>query len=78
MASYQAKIGWKMLRKRENKIMFPLRSYLTGQRKFQKKARKFKKLKNIPLWLVFKPKQDGKRRERENKNYRSVSLLPDA
>ena len=78
MASFQDKIGWKMLRKRENKIMFPLRSYLTGQRKFQKKARKFKKLKNT-LMASFQAKIGWKRmRKRENKNYFSISFLPDA
>ena len=56
MAAYEAKIGWKRLRKREYKnyhsvtqvgnrkereiikIIVPFRSYLTGQRKFQKNS----------------------------------------
>ena len=48
MASFQAKIGWKMQRKRENKNCHsvPFRSYQTGNRKFKKIAKKFKKLKN--------------------------------
>ena len=64
MASFQVKIGWKTQRKRENKnchfVLF--RSYPTCNRKFQKNS---KKIKKIPLWLYFKPKQVGKCRERE-------------
>ena len=40
MASFQAKIVWKMPRKRENKNYRFARSYLTRYRKFQKKAKK--------------------------------------
>ena len=58
MAAFQAKKGWKRLRKREYKnyhsvtqvgkgrereiikIIVPFRSFLTGQRKFQKKSKK--------------------------------------
>ena len=38
MAFFQAKIGWKMQRNRENKNLHyvPFRSYPTGNRKFQK------------------------------------------
>ena len=38
MASFQAKIGWKMLRKRENKNyrFVSFRSYQMRSRKFQK------------------------------------------
>ena len=48
VASFQAKIDWKRLRKRENKDYrsVPLRSYPMCNRKFQKKiAKNFKKLK---------------------------------
>ena len=41
MASFQAKIGWKRPRKRENKNLVPLRSYLTRNTKFQKNSKKF-------------------------------------
>ena len=93
MASFQAKVGWKRLRKRENKncrsvtqvgkgrerekikIIVPFRSYPTRNRKFQNKA---KKLKNT-ITASFHAKICWKRlRKRENKNYRSVSFLPDA
>ena len=40
MGSSQAKIGWKRLKKREIKIIVPLRSYPTGYRKFQKNSKK--------------------------------------
>ena len=44
MDSFKAKIGWKLMRKREIKIIVPIRSYPKRNRKFQKK--KLKKLKN--------------------------------
>ena len=34
-------------------------------KKFQKNCQKIQKIKKIPLWLHFKPKQVGKGRERE-------------
>ena len=96
MVSFQAKIGWKGLRKRENKnyhsvtqvgkgrerekikIIVPFRSYPTRNRKFQNKAKKFKKSKNM-ITASFHAKIGWKRlRKRENRNYRSVSFLPDA
>jgi len=44
---FQAKIGWKMPRKREYKIILPFHSNTTRNRKFQKNSRKnFKNLKN--------------------------------
>ena len=78
MASFQAKIGWERPRKRKIKIFFTFPSERTGNRKFQKKRRKFKKNQKIQLWLHFKPKQDGKGTERENKNYRFVSFRTEA
>ena len=47
MASFQAKIDWKMPRKREYTIMasFPFRSYPTRNRKFQKNSKKIEKIK---------------------------------
>ena len=47
MASFQAKIGWKMPRKRKN-INYqsvPFRSYTTRNRKFQKNSKKIQKTK---------------------------------
>ena len=54
------------------------RSCSPRNRKFQKNRKKFKKLKNTVMAL-FEAKIDwGRQRKRENKNYRSVSFLPDA
>ena len=40
MASFQAKIGWKRLRKRENKNYRSVSFLLDAYRKFQKKIQK--------------------------------------
>ena len=66
MASFQAKIGWKMRRKRENKNCLSVPFLLDGKYKILKIEKKNKKNKKIPLWLRFMPKQVGKCREREN------------
>ena len=46
MASFEAKIGWKRLKKRENKNyrFVSFRSYPTDNRKFQKKSKSIKKI----------------------------------
>ena len=74
MAPFQAKIGLKTQRKRENKNCHsvPFRSYPTRNRKFQKNS---KKLKNTTM-ASFQAKISRKMpRKREYKNYRSVSFL---
>ena len=44
MASFQAKIGWKMLRKRETiRIIVLFRSYPTRKNKLQKNSKKIRK-----------------------------------
>ena len=43
MASFQAKIGWKWPRMRENKKIIPISSDPTRNRKFQKNSKKIKK-----------------------------------
>ena len=45
MASFQAKIGWKRLRKRENKTIASFRPYPNRNRKFQKNSKKIQKIK---------------------------------
>ena len=47
MASFQAKIGWKTQKKRENKNCHSIsvRSYLARNRKFQKNSKKIQKIK---------------------------------
>ena len=74
MAYFQAKIGRKRLRKRENKnyhsVSFQLDSLLKISKKLEKK---FKKLKNT-ITASFQAKVSWKSsRKGENKNYRSVS-----
>ena len=75
MASFQSKIGWKRLRKRENKNYRSV-SFLPNTQK--KIAKKLKKLKNT-IVDSFQVKIDWRRmRKRENKNYPSVPFLPEA
>ena len=69
MAPFQAKIGCKMQRKRENKNFYsvpfrfvPTRREIENSKKI---AKMFKKLKKIPFRLHFRPKLVVKRRERE-------------
>ena len=65
MATFQAIIGWKRLRKRENKnyrfVSFPP----DAKQKIPKKWPKNSKNSKIPLWLLLKRKQIGEGRERE-------------
>ena len=58
MDTFQAKIGWNSPRKSENKNYrsVPFRSYSMHNGKFQKKAKKLKTLKKIPLLRHFNPK----------------------
>ena len=56
MASFQAKIGWKRRRKRENKNCLSVPFLLDGKYKIPKKEKKNKKIKKIPIWLHFMPK----------------------
>ena len=67
MASFQAKVGRKRMRKGENKNYSSVSflSYLTRNRKFQKNSKKFKKLKKYHYGLISSQKQIGKGRERE-------------
>ena len=54
MASFQAKIGWKTQRRRENKnchsVLF--RSYPTRNRKFQKNNKKIEKTKQYHYGFI--------------------------
>ena len=54
MASFQAKIGWKTQRKRENKNCHsvPFRSYPTRNRKFQKNSEKIQKIKQFHYGFI--------------------------
>ena len=61
MALFQANVGWKSMRKRENKCYrsVPLRSYPTRNRKFQRNCKKSQKIIVKPIWRHFPPKQVG-------------------
>ena len=54
MAPFQAKISWKMQRKRENKNCHsvPFRSYPTRNRKFQKNSNKIQKIKKYHYGII--------------------------
>ena len=62
MASFEAKIGWKRSRKRENKNYrsVPFLSYPKRNRKFQKNSKIFQKIKKIQFRRHSKPKLVGK------------------
>ena len=80
MATFQAKIGWKTQRKRENKncrfVLF--RFYPTLIENSKKIAKKFKKLKNSVMYSFQAKIGLIKRRRGENKNHSSVPFRPDA
>ena len=77
-ASFQGKIGWKTLRKGENKNYRYVSFLPEGQQKIPKKiAKKIQKLK-YTITDSFQAKIGWKMlRKGENKNYRYVSFLPD-
>ena len=75
MASFQAKIGLKMMRKIKNKNYRSV-SFLPDEQ--QKIPKKFKKFKNT-ITDSFQAKIGWRRMiKRENKNYSSVPFLSDA
>ena len=79
MDSFQAKIDWRRMRKREIKIIIPFRSVPTRYviENSKQIAKKFKKIKNTVV-ASFQAKISKKRlRKRENKNYSSVLFLPE-
>ena len=65
MASFLAKLGWKRPRNSENKSYHSVSFLPDVKYKLSKKQGKNSKYKTIPLWLHFKPKQDGKGCEKE-------------
>ena len=82
MTSFQAKIGLKRLRKRENNNYrsVPFRSVPTRHEieNSKKMAKKFRMLKNT-IMASFQTKIGWKViRKRANKHYHFVSFLPDA
>ena len=79
MATFQAKIGWKMMWKREHKNYHSIPFLFDVEKKTPKQiAKKLKKLKDTVI-ASFRAKLGWKRpRKSENKNDRSVSFLPDS
>ena len=78
MASFEAKIGWEWLRKRENKNYRADQFLPNSLWRIPKKiGKKFKKLKNT-IMASFQAKIGWEwPRKRENKNYHSDQFLPD-
>ena len=52
MNSFQAKISWKKMRKREIKIIISFRSYPTHNRNFQKNSKKIQKIKKCHYGFI--------------------------
>ena len=78
MASFQAKIGWKRGRKRENKNCISVPFLPDGKHKIPKKEKKNKKIKNT-IVASFHAKIGWKRpRKRKNKNCLSVPFRSDS
>ena len=79
MKSFQAKVGWKRMGKRENKKLsfrfVPTRCVIGNSKKIAKKLKKLKNtiMDSFQAIIVWK-----RMRNRENKNFHSVSFLPDA
>ena len=65
MVSFEAKIGWKMKRQRENKSYRSVQFLPDGLEKIPIKQQKNKKIKKIPFLHHFQPKQVGKDCERK-------------
>ena len=66
MVSFEAKIGWKMKRQRENKSYRSVQFLPDGLEKIPIKQQKNKKkIKKIPFLHHFQPKQVGKGCERK-------------
>ena len=68
MASFQAKIGWKMPRKRKNKNYrsVSFRSYTTRNRKFQKNSKNIQKIKKY-LYGFLSRQNRSEKAEKERK-----------
>ena len=78
MSSFQAKIGWKRQRKRENKkLSFRSVSTRLFRENSKKIAKKFKKLQNMIMASIQAKIGWKRQRKRENKNYLSVPFLHD-
>ena len=76
MASFQAKIGWKRIRKRENKNYYYISFLPDAQLKIPRKQQKNSKKLKYTIMASFEAKIEWKMpRKIKNKNYRSVPFL---
>ena len=79
MASFPGKIGWKRQRKKENKKLsfcfVPTRRVTENSKKNRKKIPKINKYR---YGFISSLNRLGKDEKGENKNYRSIPLLPEA
>ena len=66
MASFQAKIGWKMPKKRKKKIIGLFRSYTTRNRKLKKNSKNVQKIKKY-LYGYLSSKNRSEKAEKERK-----------
>ena len=79
MASFQAKIGWKRMRKRENKNYYYISFLLEAQLKIPRKQQTNSKKLKYTIMASFEAKIGWKMlTKRKNKNYRSVPFLHNA
>ena len=65
MDSFEAKIGWKRLRKTENKNYRSVPFLPDAKQKFPKEQQKNSEHLKTPLWLHFNPKQVGRGQEKQ-------------
>ena len=66
MDSFQAIIGWKRMRNRENKNYRSFRSYPTRNRKFQKNRKKIQKIKK-PCYDFFSNQNKFEKSDKKRK-----------
>ena len=59
------------------KIIATFRSFPTGKRKFQKNSKKIEKIEKYHYGFIPSSMGGKMLRKRENKNYHSISFLPD-
>ena len=75
MASFHGKIGWKRLRKRENKIIIPFLSCPTRNRKLQKNRKKIQKIQKYH-YSFFSSQNMLEKSEKEKKWIISFRFVP--
>ena len=74
MGSFQAKIGWKRLRKREKKTIVSFRPYPTCNRKFQRNRKKIQKIEKF-LYGFISSQNRMEKAEKERKQKLSLRFV---